>query len=128
MKFIVNQKGQSLVEFAIVLPLILLILLGIAQFGMMFNSYLTIQNATREGARVGIVGGTNNEINQSIISTSPNLKAENLTIHINPTQDRKSGETLTVQIVYNYPLSVPIINNIFGKTIQLNAKTSMRIE
>lgn len=128
MHFLRNQKGQSLVEFAIILPLILLIVMGIAQFGLLFNSYLTIQNATREGARTGVVGGTNNEIRQSILNTSPYLKEENLTIHINPKDNRRSGETLTVQIIYNYPLTVPIINNILGKTVQLNAQTSMRIE
>lgn len=128
MCFFRNQKGQSLVEFAIILPLILLIVMGIAQFGLLFNSYLTIQNATREGARTGVVGGTNSEIRQSILNTSPYLKEDNLTIHINPKDNRRSGETLTVQIIYSYPLTVPIINNILGKAIQLNAQTSMRIE
>ena len=123
-----NHKGQSLVEFAIILPLILLIVMGIAQFGLLFNSYLTVQNATREGARTGVVGGTNNEIRQSILTTSPFLKEENLTIHITPQDNRRTGETLTVQIIYNFPLQIPIINNIFGKTVQLNAQTSMRIE
>lgn len=129
MKLLKNQKGQSLMEFAIILPLILLIIMGIAQFGMMFNSFLAVQNATREGARLGIVGGTNVEIKDRILSTSPNLKESNLTIHVTPSQEtRKSGDPLTVHIVYNYPLTVPIINKMFGNAIQLNAQTSMRIE
>lgn len=128
MNFLKNEKGQSLVEFAIIIPLILLIVMGIAQFGFMLNSYLRIQNATREGARIGVVGGTNSEIRESILKTSPNLKVENLTIQIHPNDNRRSGQTLTVQIIYNFPLAVPIINNIFGKTVQLNAQTSMRVE
>mgnify|MGYP002260725590 CR=1 FL=1 len=40
-----------MVEFAIVLPVLLLIVLGIIQFGFIFNSYVTITNATREAAR-----------------------------------------------------------------------------
>ena len=48
-------EGQSLVEFSLVLTPLLLILLGIVQFGFIFNSYITIANATREGARDGSI-------------------------------------------------------------------------
>lgn len=46
-----RAEGQSLVEFALVLTPLFLILLGIIQFGFIFNAYITITNATREGAR-----------------------------------------------------------------------------
>jgi Flp pilus assembly protein TadG len=49
------ERGQSLVEFALVLTPLFLILLGIIQFGFVFNTYVTITNAAREGARVGTV-------------------------------------------------------------------------
>ena len=48
-------RGQSLVEFALVLMPLFIILLGIIQFGFIFNSYVTITNATREAARIGTV-------------------------------------------------------------------------
>jgi Flp pilus assembly protein TadG len=49
------EGGQSLVEFALVLMPLFLILLGIIQFGFIFNSYVTLTNAAREGARTGTV-------------------------------------------------------------------------
>ena len=49
------QQGQSLVEFALVMMPLFIILLGIIQFGFIFNSYVTITNASREGARLGTV-------------------------------------------------------------------------
>ncbi|HYH94172.1 MAG TPA: TadE/TadG family type IV pilus assembly protein [Candidatus Saccharimonadales bacterium] len=49
------QGGQSLVEFAFVLMPLFIILLGIIQFGFVFNAYVTITNASREGARIGTV-------------------------------------------------------------------------
>jgi Flp pilus assembly protein TadG len=49
------ERGQSLVEFALVLMPLFIILLGIIQFGFVFNSYVTITNATREGARTGTI-------------------------------------------------------------------------
>jgi len=48
-------RGQSLVEFALILTPLFLILLGIIQFGFIFNSYVTMTNAAREGARIGTI-------------------------------------------------------------------------
>jgi Flp pilus assembly protein TadG len=130
MKVLKNQKGQALVEFAVILPLLLLIIMGIIEFGLMLNSYLTVRNVSREGARAGIVGSTNTEIENTIISTSPNLEEDNLDIDIVPLNqvDRKSGGTLTVQVTYKYKLIVPIISSLLGNEIDLKAQTSMRIE
>jgi Flp pilus assembly protein TadG len=50
-----HQGGQSLVEFALVLTPLFLVLLGIIQFGFIFNSYVTLTNSAREGARSGTV-------------------------------------------------------------------------
>ena len=49
------RRGQSLVEFALVLVPLFMILLGIIQFGFVFNAYVTLTNAAREGARIGTV-------------------------------------------------------------------------
>lgn len=123
-----NQKGQALVEFALILPILLLVVMAILQFGMMLNSYLTIENASREGARAGIVGSSDAEIQQLIISTSPNLDPTNLTVSITPAEGlRKSGDTIIVDISYNYEFVVPIISSIV-KNVVLNGQTSMRVE
>ena len=96
---------------------------------MMLNAYLTIENAAREGARAGIIGSSDAEIKNLIISTSPNLDPENLTVSITPNEaNRKSGDTLTVNVTYNYKLTVPIISSLFNNVIVLNGQTSMRVE
>jgi Flp pilus assembly protein TadG len=129
MKSLKNHKGQSLVEFAIILPLLLLLVIGIIEFGMMLNSYLAINNAAREGARAGIVGSRNDEIQNLILSTSPALDAQNLKITITPSDgSRKSGDTLTVAVTYNYYFTIPILGGIFNNAVPLNAQVSMRIE
>lgn len=121
-----KKKGQALVEFAIILPILIFILAGIIEFGMMLNSYLTIQNASREGARYGIMGANDSEIIQIVRDTSPNLDQTKLIIEITPGQSsRKSGDTIKVKVIYNYKLIVPIISNILGNSIKLNAQTSM---
>jgi Flp pilus assembly protein TadG len=50
-----RARGQSLVEFSLVLTPLFLLLLGIIQFGFIFNTYVTLTNATREAARSGSI-------------------------------------------------------------------------
>jgi Flp pilus assembly protein TadG len=49
------RRGQSLVEFSLILTPLMLVLLGIIQFGFIFNSHVTMTNAAREGARTGSI-------------------------------------------------------------------------
>lgn len=55
MKLIKNEKGQSMVETALVLPLVILLLLGIFDFGWLFYNKLQVENCVREGARYAAV-------------------------------------------------------------------------
>ncbi len=48
-----NERGQGIVEFALLVPVFMLLLLGMLEFGFVFDHTLTIQYASREGARVG---------------------------------------------------------------------------
>jgi Flp pilus assembly protein TadG len=68
-------RGQSLVEFALVMMPLFIILLGIIQFGFIFNTYVTITNASREGARLGTV-----YVYDSSLSKSQNDLARNNSI------------------------------------------------
>jgi Flp pilus assembly protein TadG len=50
-----DDAGQDLVEYALVLPIFLLLVLGVIEFGLLFFQYNVVANAAREGARAGIV-------------------------------------------------------------------------
>ncbi len=52
-----GERGAELVEFALVLPLMLLTMLGILDFGLLFQRYHVVTNAAREGARLAILPG-----------------------------------------------------------------------
>lgn len=52
-----DERGSQIVEAALVLPLLLLVLLGILDFGLLFQRYEAVTNAAREGARVAILPG-----------------------------------------------------------------------
>lgn len=52
-----SERGAELIEFALILPMLLLIMLGIVDFGFMFQRYEVLTNAAREGARVAVLPG-----------------------------------------------------------------------
>jgi hypothetical protein len=52
-----SQSGAELIEFALVFPLLLLVVLGIIDFGFLFQRYEVVTNAAREGARVRVLPG-----------------------------------------------------------------------
>jgi hypothetical protein len=56
-----RRRGQTLAEFAISLPLLLILVFGIVEFGRMFQSWVTIQNAARAAARYAVTGRYNEE-------------------------------------------------------------------
>jgi Flp pilus assembly protein TadG len=50
-----SERGQTMVEFALVLPIFCLLLIGIIQFGIIWNNYVTLTDAARAGARKAVV-------------------------------------------------------------------------
>jgi Flp pilus assembly protein TadG len=55
-KLVRNSRGQALVEFALLLPLVMLILIGIVEFGRAWQAKQTLTDAAREGARLAVIG------------------------------------------------------------------------
>ena len=62
------ERGQSLVEFALLVPVFLLLLLGMLEFGYMFLQNQTLESATREGARAGAALGNGNLADQACVA------------------------------------------------------------
>jgi len=124
-----GQKGQSIVETALILPIIILILTGIIDFGLMFNNYLVITNASREAARNAAVGATDAEIAIMVSNMTSSLDATKLSTSIYPGQAlRKKGDEVVVTIEYDNALLTPIISSIIPNPMHLEAKTTMRME
>lgn len=124
-----NAKGQSLVETALILPVLLLILTGIIDFGLLFNNYLVVSNASREGARRVAVGNTDDQITAAVKAVAASLDAAKLTITILPDQDsRATGDAATVTVQYEYSMITPIVAAIVPGPIQLKTSTTMRCE
>src|SRR3972149_278302 len=74
-----NQKGQSIVEFALIAPVLILLFMGMFDFGWILHQQIQMDNATRLGARRGAVGDSNSEILTQMLG-SMTLTEEQVTI------------------------------------------------
>lgn len=128
-----GQRGQAAVELALVLPVLLLVVFGIVEFGRGLSAYLTIQNAAREGARLAVTGASNADIEDLVRQRAQYLEGAGdpgvLTVEIAPAEasERRPGTSVTVAVTYKFRLIVPLISNITGEQIDLLAQMSMRI-
>ena len=133
-----DQKGVAAIEFAIILPLLVLLVLGIIEFSILLYDKAMVTNASREGARTGIVFSYPNRItDEEIITVVNNYCSEHLitfgnTSTVNTTIVRvgdSSGDPLIVRVSYQYDfLALP--NFIVGLAGGINvvAETVMRLE
>lgn len=67
-----NERGQSAVEFALILPILIIILLGIVEFGWFLNAKITITSAAREGARVYAIHGDKDDVSTRVTDAVAN--------------------------------------------------------
>jgi len=124
-----NEKGQALVELAVVLPVLLLLMFGIIEFGRIYGAYLNISSAAREAVRAGVVGATDSQMEAVVHSATAGLDGDSLTVNITPDETlRKRGEQLKVHLGYNVKIYAPIISGIIGDPFPLAAETTMRVE
>ncbi len=127
--FIRRERGQALVEMALVIPVLLLLLVGICEFGRILGAYMVINNLAREGARYGVVGHNDLEIENQILSERTWLDEERIVVYINPAfVDRRKGEPLDIQVDYSVDLMTPVFSHILPKPVPISAKCDMRIE
>ena len=137
-----DERGQALVEFALILPIALLILMGIIQFGLLFSGQIGVINAVREATRYGSTSPVSDATGASAAgakvcnyllgtaSTTPNamsrvpgyslsnVKQSGATYvtYESYTDPHDSDPTysvrMTVHIEYQHPLLIPIVSNI----------------
>jgi len=130
-----NEQGAAAAEFAILLPVLLTILFGIIEFGMLMYGREIVTNATREGARAGIVQGppkrTAGEITtiatNYLTGTGVNLADVTFTV---TGAGLTNPNTLTVSATYLYRFLIPYIPTVVGipNPLTIPIQTVMRHE
>ncbi len=119
-----EEKGQSLVEFALVSLPLLLLLLGMIEFGWLFNGQIAITGAAREGARAAAVGGNPQTIQTSV---DDHVRATALTVtEVFVTSDGSSeNRWVLVQVTGEIE---PLVGLFVTNMVNLTAEATMRIE
>jgi Flp pilus assembly protein TadG len=135
-----GERGAELVEFAFALPLLLLVVAGIIDFGLLFKDYEVVTNAAREGARLGTLPDyTPADIQARVTSyaVAGGLVAGDVSVPAPTTVplDLGGGKVVTaIQVTVSYPHTFWVIGPIaslvggsFG-TVNLTASSTMRVE
>ncbi len=120
-------KATAVVEMAVVLPILLLILFGIIEYGWTFMVYQTITNAAREGCRVAVLeGSTDEEIETRIAEYMSLIGLQDYTVEIQHSTEDDPTEMVTVRVPYS---SVSLLGGYFGPTdFDLVGRACMRKE
>lgn len=132
----IGQKGGAAVEFVIVLPLLMVLVFGIADVGISLHNSQVITNASREGARAGITRLTETEIKNVVAdycNTNNRLLPPGTLLSVNdvtvsgggPGAAFQSDLTVTVNFAHNF-MFAGVVG--LGPTLTLNAQTVMKME
>jgi Flp pilus assembly protein TadG len=136
-----SEDGQSLVEFSLTLPIMLLIVTGICAFGITIAHYIIVTDATNVGGRqLAILNGNStdpcSQVTTTIKNAAPTLDPNSLTIKytINglpygtscPTAKMVSGAPATVSVTY--PCSLVVFGGNFASVCNLQAQTTELIQ
>lgn len=140
-----NENGAAVVEFAILLPLLLLIIFGGVEYGLVMFNQQVLTNASREAARAGIVVGADaiddpvvqqiaRDYCQDFLVTFENsVTLPVITIARDADDSKEFGHPLIVTVQYSYQfLLMPNLSSLFGESsasaLALEARTTMRYE
>lgn len=128
-----QEDGQGVVEFGLAIPLVLIMLLGILEFGWLFNAKITLTSAAREGARVAVVS-TIDQRNRAYLASSEavagvsGITIPNDNIHFVYYTDDEIITNTNNAIVEIKGLVAPLIGLFFNAPVEIQAKAVMRIE
>ena len=122
-----NERGATAVEFALIVPLLILLVLGIAEFGRAFQVQGTLSAAAREGVRIMALQNDEAAAKAAVRNATPSLNPAitNLQIDVTP----KSCPTVnpgstTVKLTIKY--SMPYMTGFFGSGVTLTGTGGMR--
>ncbi len=127
-KIFKSEKGASAVEFAIILPILVILIFGIFEFAIAFNNYITITHAAREGVRRAAVDLFNPDLKDYIKEMAFPLALidEDIVIDWDSyPEEPLIGDPVSVEITYNFGISIPLVGS---WEVPLKNKAIMRLE
>src|SRR5438093_514335 len=103
-----DEKGQTMAEFAVVLPILVVLLFGIVQFGILFNNYVMLTDAARAGERAAAVPRNDSDpigtATSAVRASANDLTQSNLNVQVSSTW--APGTNVTVTATYPYSIKL----------------------
>lgn len=121
-----EERGAVVVEFALVLPLLVLFVFGIVEFGRAYNARLELTSAVREGARTAAIGGTGVDaatIAERTRKAAPGLPAGQITVTSTLCAGTPVPPNAEVSASYPFRYDIPLLGS---RTANLTATGVMR--
>ncbi|MHB1159825.1 MAG: TadE/TadG family type IV pilus assembly protein [Chloroflexota bacterium] len=126
-----RSRGQSLLEFALTLPIFLWLVVGLVDLGRGVASYTVLANCAREGARAAVIPHTTNATVEAAVNSQSlilgSIPSGNIVVSP-PEGSRSSGTPITVEVRYPFQPTTPLLANVVGSTIQMRAVSAATIE
>ena len=121
-----SDRAQATAEFAMVLPLLLLVFLLFVQAVTVMRAQIAVTAAAREGARKGVETGNTALIEGAALRSAAGLDRDNLRVEVE-SGPRRRGEWLRVEVSYEVPITVPAVGRFFP-AVTVSGSAEMRIE
>jgi Flp pilus assembly protein TadG len=126
-KLMRNERGATAVEFAMIMPLLIVLVLGIAEFGRAFQVSGTLSAAAREGVRVMALqndpAAARAAVRNATTSLDPGVTDTQIAI-TPPSCPQTGGGSVAVRLTISYPM--PFITDFFGASVDLTGTGVMR--
>jgi Flp pilus assembly protein TadG len=123
-----DERGQSLIEFAVILPLLLLLLCGMFDFGRLMYAYMQLNNVAQETVRLGGLGKSDVQMTDFAKSYVTVVDPSQLQVTITPTDTvRHSGDYVTVKLQFPLAFMTPIMSNLIPNPV-VKANSTIRVE
>jgi hypothetical protein len=121
-----RSRGQALVEFALVIPIFVLLLVGLFDIGRAVWNYNTVANSAREAARVAVVNQDQVAIREAAKRAGVSLGLEDADITLIPCPTQECPYSVTV--TYDYEPVTPLISSLFDLTLTSTAVMPLEYE
>jgi Flp pilus assembly protein TadG len=103
-----RDRGSVAVEFALVVPVLLLIVFGLIDFGRALNAQISLTGAAREGARLAALGYSDAAIQARVTAAAPSLNGVTATVVANCPPGAGPGADAQVDVSYSFSFVTPI--------------------
>jgi Flp pilus assembly protein TadG len=124
-----DESGQSMVEMALVLPILLLLLVGMLDFGRILYSYAHLHMAAQETVRKGGLGAKDLEITQFAKNYIHLGDSGKLHVTVSPIEtNRQSGDYVTVTLKYPLQIYTPLLSDIIPFPEYIETDSTVRVE